>query len=469
MQKNYLNCADLQQALQALSSHAGKAKIIAGGTDLMLQLENGFHATSELLIDVSRIGGLDSIRRDPDGTIHLGPMVTHNHVVGSELLHRYTPLLVQACYGVGSPQIRNRGTVAGNLVTASPANDTISPLMALDAVLTLRSSERTRQVKLSDSYTGVRKTVLQPDEMVVDIAFKGLEANQCAVYKKYALRKAQAISLVNASIILTLEKGRVLDAKITLGAVAPVIIHSKRAEAFLLGKDLGEAVILQAAELTGEDVSPISDIRSSADYRKKISSILVKRGLTELMEKSPFLVPEKPVLLWGSHTPNQTKQNTDLREIKPGETIHTTVNGKQYSVAPVHEKSLLHFIREDIGLTGSKEGCGEGECGACTVFLDGVAVMSCLVPASRADGAEIVTIEGVSNGDELHPVQNAFIREGAVQCGYCTPGFVMSAVKLFEEKAKPDTDEIKMAITGNLCRCTGYYKIVKAIESVAQD
>ena len=149
-------------------------------------------------------------------------------------------------------------------------------------------------------------------------------------------------------------------------------------------------------------------------------------------------------------------------------TIDLTVNGEPVEVQVDPSDTLLQVIRDTLQLTGTKEVCSLGECGACTVILDGKAVNSCLVLAVEAKGKEILTIEGLRKDGELHPLQQAFIDEGAVQCGFCTPGMILSAKALLDENPDPDEAEIREALAGNLCRCTGYVKIVKAAKSVAQ-
>jgi len=462
MWHTYINAASIEDALRTLSEHGEKARLVAGGTDLILELERGVRKEIDTLIDVTRISNLDQITMDEDNIIHLGPLVTHNHCVASKLLQERAYPLVRAAWEVGAPQIRNRGTIAGNLITASPANDTITPLMALNASVTLQSVNGTRTFALKDFYTGVRKTVMQPDEMLVDISFPAMTLTESGAFIKLALRRAQAISIINVAIILDLDADTVQKASITLGAVAPTIIHAEEAETYLNGKQLTESAIEEAARLTMDAAKPIDDIRGSTAYRREMVRVCTMRGLRSIHDgENQAGFPKDAVLLWGEQ---KSENNIQAEHTSPPDPIETTVNGKKYTFTSGHDKTLLRLLREEGELIGTKEGCAEGECGACTVFLDGKAVMSCLVPAPRAHGAEIVTVEGLSQNGNLHAVQEAFIQEGAVQCGYCTPGFIMSAAKLMEEKNNPTTNEIEQAITGNLCRCTGYYKIVQAIE-----
>lgn len=473
MWSDYLTPTTLDEAIELLAAHAPHARLIAGGTDLVIELDRGLRIV-QTLIDISRLPKPQPIVLDEAGWIHLGPNTTHNDVIASALCVERAFPLAQACRRIGAPQIRTRGTIAGNLITASPANDSITALMALEAVLTLRSVRGSRQVKLAEFYTGVRRTVLQADEMLVDIAFKALQPDQRGCYLKLALRRAQAISVVSCAVVLTLdsETTQVQVARIALGAVAPTIVRATAAETYLTGQALTAETLDEATRRARDAASPINDVRSTAEYRTEMVSALVSRALHQIAagtEREAW--DAAPVLLDISNTtPTAPAVQTH------SEDLHFQVNGHPYDVhvdAP-GGKTLLRLLREDCGLIGTKEGCAEGECGACTVLLDGKAVMSCLVPAPRANGAEIVTIEGLAEPtrtdgtdprDHLHPLQKAFIQHGAVQCGYCTPGFIMSGVALLQEHAHPTEHQLKESISGNLCRCTGYYKILAAMRA----
>ncbi|MDQ1300311.1 MAG: hypothetical protein QG637_228 [Chloroflexota bacterium] len=490
------------EALDLLAQYGDTCRIIAGGTDLILEIERGVRK-QEILVDISRIPGLDEIQLThvPGasesawhmGELCLGANVTHNQVVASAEAVAHAFPLARACWQVGAPQIRNRGTVAGNCVTASPANDTITPLWAMDATFTLASRDRgERTLTCAEFFRGVRRTALRPDEMLLRITAPALKPTERGTFLKLGLRQAQAISVVNVAAIVEFADERrttnderntqyAIRARIALGAVAPTIVRAAEAEAYLAGKELTDDVIEQAAELTASAARPISDIRGSAEYRRDMARVLTARALRQFRdgtEREGW--PERPVLLQGRGDKVARWQGDNAAEstvspchpvtLSPGH-ISLTLNGKPITLHGARGKTLLRALREDAGLIATKEGCAEGECGACTVWLDGVAVMSCLAPAERADGCEVVTVEGLAVGADgcppLHPLQQAFIETGAVQCGYCTPGILMSAANLLEEFPQPTADQVKQALTGNLCRCTGYYKIVEAIARAA--
>ncbi len=148
--------------------------------------------------------------------------------------------------------------------------------------------------------------------------------------------------------------------------------------------------------------------------------------------------------------------------------LRLTVNDREYELLVPFNKTLLDVLRDDLGLTGSKRGCDSGECGACTVLLEGTPILACLTLAFEVEGGTIQTIEGLAKDGELHPIQKAFVENGAIQCGFCTPGMILSALALLENNPTPTTDEIKKGISGNLCRCTGYNRIIEAIKQAGK-
>ncbi|QBD78771.1 2Fe-2S iron-sulfur cluster binding domain-containing protein [Ktedonosporobacter rubrisoli] len=462
MWQNYLQPTSLEETLELLQQHGGQARLIAGGTDVLVELQRGVKPTTTL-IDITAVPELKYIRHEGK-TIALGALSTHNDVIASPACVKHALPLAQACWEVGAPQIRNRATVAGNLITASPANDTITPLMAMGAEVELSSMHGKRVVPLREFYTGVRRTTMQPGELLREIRLPVLAENQRGIFLKLGLRRAQAISVINVAIVITFDGEYISEACITMGCLAPTVVFARTAEVYLQGQRLSPTVCERAGHLANEDVSPIDDLRGSATYRRATLASFITHGLQLIAagnERSSW--SKQPILLDTTARPSATTAEQSRQPFH--DEISTLINGKSYQLKDAQSKTLLNALRDNAELTGTKEGCAEGECGACTVWLNGQAVMSCLVPAAQAHNASITTIEGLANGTELHPLQQAFIEKGAVQCGYCIPGMLMAGAKLLDECPQPDLEAAQIALSGNLCRCTGYRKILDAVLS----
>jgi xanthine dehydrogenase iron-sulfur cluster and FAD-binding subunit A len=518
--QHYFQPASLAEALRLLNEQGSQARVVAGGTDVLVELQRGVRPTTTL-IDITRLTELKYVRLE-DGIVRIGALATHNDVIASEKCVRAGLPLAQACWEIGAPQIRTRATIAGNLITASPANDTITPLMALRAEAVLTNAAGERVVPLAEFYTGFRRTAIQPGELLREIRFPALAENQRGLFIKLGLRRAQAISVIDLAIVLTfgdlrseigasakayespisnLQSQMIGEARIALGSVAPTIVRAPTAEAFLMGKQLTPQICEEAGRLAAGDIAPIDDVRGSAAYRVATVTTLVADGLRRIAEgRERENWPEKPILLETAQEPAGQDAGSRFSVLGSELTrIETTINGQPYTLAgAAHTKSLLDALREDAGLTGTKEGCAEGECGACTVWLNGQAIMACLTPAAQAHGANVTTIEGLADigsrqsavnsqgsmasdmsedgatryalrNTELHPLQHAFIANAAVQCGYCIPGMLMAGAKLLEEQPSPDLDQIQVALSGNICRCTGYRKILDAVLAAAAE
>jgi len=449
----------LTEALEQLSTADPGTRVVAGGTDVLVELGRGVKPARRL-IDITALEPELRTCRTTPAQIEIGALTTHNDVLASNALRADALPLVQAALEVGAPAIRTRGTIAGNIVTASPANDTITALVALGADVEVASTRGRRRLGIEDFCTGFRTTALAADELVTAIAIPRLGARR-GIFLKLGLRRAQAIAVINVAVVVAFEGTRVTAARIALGCVAPTIVRAPEAERALFGTSLDRAACLRAGELAAAAIAPIDDVRGTAAYRRSAVAALVARALTALAQGTEGAgLPRQPILL---ETP---VPRTPVPAYSG--TVRTTVNGHLTAWSDVAALSLLDALRERSALTGTKEGCAEGECGACTVWLDGRAVMSCLVPAVQAHGARVTTIEGLADDAGLHPVQQAFVDRAAVQCGFCIPGMLMAGAKLCEERPDCSAEDVRTAISGNICRCTGYVKIVEAIEDAAR-
>jgi carbon-monoxide dehydrogenase medium subunit len=474
MWHTYLQPVSLSETVSLLRQYLGKARVLAGGTNLLVAMQHGT-ATAEIVIDLSRLSMLRQIRVDA-GTLRLGALVTPAQVLRSELCREHALPLVQACHEWGAPQIRNRATLGGNVTNASPVGDGIPPLIALDAQVVLLSSSGERTIPVADFITAPHATLLLPDELLTEIVIP-IHATphlRRGMFYKLGMRRAQVISVVNMACMLTFaDEGEaspaplVQAARIAVGGVAPTVQLAEAAAALLVGQRLTPELGQQAAPLVAQIARPIDDIHAPAAYRQAVLGPLVAHCLAQIAtNQHTASLPQVPVVL-GTAMPE------DSLEVMPPGNLVLQVNGQTHHLpARALGKTLLTLLREDLGLTGTKQGCSEGRCGACTVWLNGQAVNACLVAAPQAHHARITTIEGLAHASgvyaELHPLQQAFIEQAAAQCGYCTPGMIMAGARLLADVPHPDEAQIRRGLSGNLCRCTGYQKIIAAIRAAAQ-
>jgi len=290
----------LTDALEYLSRHGDETAVLAGGTDLVIRIRSGREVPPRVL-DISRLGELRVIRRETvggereglaaaaaaSGVLRLGALVTHAEAVESPLVRAHAPLLAEACAAIGSPQIRNLGTLGGNCITASRAGDSLPALLALDAEMVLLSLEGERRVPMTEFFTGPRTTARRRDELLGYILVPVAASDERSCYLKLTQRKALAISLVSVAFRLRMDPGaprRCLEAAVAFGSLAPMVIRARAVEAALAGRELDEATITRAAEAALGEVSPRDDVRASAEYRRAMVQALVRRGLERLAE-----------------------------------------------------------------------------------------------------------------------------------------------------------------------------------------
>jgi CO/xanthine dehydrogenase FAD-binding subunit len=274
---DYLAPQTLAEAFETLEKRSQGVHIIAGGTDLVPRMRSRV-VEPALLVDL-RLLALDGIEMNAEG-IHIGARATHTDILESDLLAEHCPAICEAAADIAGPPIRNRGTVGGNLVNASPAADLAPPLLVYDAVVILAKANAKREIPLVDFFTGPGQTVLTPDEILTEIRIPAFPPHTSSKFIKLGKRKAMAIAVVSVATRLTLDRaGNISQARIALGSVAPKPLRAFKAEAALEGQSPNVALFAEGGQVASSESSPISDIRASEDYRKKMVAVLTRRAL----------------------------------------------------------------------------------------------------------------------------------------------------------------------------------------------
>ena len=283
-QFEYMTASTLEEACRLLYEHDGKAKVMAGATDLIPPMRDKVF-TPEYIIDLKRIPGLSELSYDEKEGLKIGALTTLRTLETSPLVKEKNPAVATAAKVIASTQIRAKGTLVGNICNSSPSNDSAPNLLVQGAKVHVQGVEGSRVIPIEEFFLGVRKTSLKPGEIVTSVVIPPLADNEKAAYMKFAVRKAMDLAIIGVAAKIRMENGICTDAKIALGAVAITPILAPKAAEALIGKELTEEVLEQAAQAAMDSCSPISDIRASKEYRKAMIGVFTKRAIKACLEQ----------------------------------------------------------------------------------------------------------------------------------------------------------------------------------------
>ncbi|MEI6171326.1 MAG: FAD binding domain-containing protein, partial [bacterium] len=394
----YLRATSLKEAFAMLKEHPD-ARILAGGTNVLVDMKMQARPADALppkVMDITRIPGLSGIAEESSG-VRIGALTPIRSLATSNHLWTSYAALAEAAAAFGSTQIAMRGTIGGNICNGSPASDTVPALLVLGAEAILASASGERVVPLGDLLSGPGKVRLRDGEILTAVRLPKSVGQAGSAFLKIGRVRAD-LAKVNVAVRLTRdEAGRCASARIELGSVGPTVLRARKSELLLSKETVTDAKRLAAAEAAAGEIQPIDDVRSTAEYRRRVAVALVHDSIAIAWARCTGQIAPAPS---GKQAVPVLRELPSLSvDADESVVVSVTVNGEAMEIDVAPNELLLNVLRERLELTGSKYGCGIGECGACTVWLDGQPALGCLVLAVAADGCEIRTIEGLAAPD----------------------------------------------------------------------
>ena len=432
----YAKPRSIEEAVALLAAQAG-ARVLAGGQSLVATLNMRLDAPS-LLVDINGIAGLDGIVLR-NGAVEIGALVRHVDAERSGMIAVHAPLIALAMPHIGHPAIRNRGTLAGSIAFADPAAELPACLLALGGEVDIAGPAGARTVKADDFFKGLFETALGQGDLITAIRFSAATPATRVGFAELSRRHGD-YAMVGLAAAARAEGAGLTDMRLAFFGVGATPVRARaRRNRPCPGRDRCGPSRARGRGACGRSRS----VRRHPGDRRR--------------EAAP-----------GGRAAQAGRASARGAAGMTAHTITLTVNGEAVAETVEARKTLVDFLRDDLGLTGSHVGCEHGVCGACTVRVDGAVVRGCLMFAVQCDGARVETIEGVADSGQIADLQTAFETRNALQCGYCTPGMLLTAQELLNSAGVPSREAIRLHLSGNYCRCTGYQAIIDAIESVAQ-